>query len=156
MGEGERIVGERGMWAGVARWALMGGRAREGPQLRLLLRLVNVLLEFGLSGHAARDCWIGWFRDGSDGATLLLQLLLRVGSVEKPETIVLWRHWFDRSLLPGNSGKPSNSPCRCGGRHDGAEDAISHKVVSPPLLLINKARSLYIYYYNIHINIKSK
>ena len=94
------------------------------------MRLVNILLEFGLSGHAARDCWIGWFRDGSDGAILRLQLLLRVGSVEKPETIVLWRHWFDRSLV---SGKPSNSTRWCGGRHDGAEDAIFHKVVSPPL-----------------------
>ena len=43
-----------------------------GSWLRLLLGLVNVLLEFGLSGHAARDCRLGWFRDGSDGAILLL------------------------------------------------------------------------------------
>ena len=45
-------------------------------RLRLLLRLVKVLLEYGLSGHAARDCRLGWFRDGSDGAILLLRLLL--------------------------------------------------------------------------------
>ena len=54
-----------------------------GSQLRLLLRLVKVLLEFCLSGHAARDCRLGWCRDGSDGAILLLRLLLRVGYVEK-------------------------------------------------------------------------
>ena len=53
-------------------------------RLRLLLRLVKVLLEFGLSGHAARDCRLGWCRDGSDGAILLLRFLLRVGYVEKP------------------------------------------------------------------------
>ena len=34
------------------------------------------------SGHAARHCRLGWFRDGSDGAILLLQLLLRDGYVE--------------------------------------------------------------------------
>jgi hypothetical protein len=55
-----------------------------GSWLRLLLGLVNVMLEFGLSGHATRDCRLGWFRDGSDdGAILLLQHLLRVGYVEK-------------------------------------------------------------------------
>ena len=52
-----------------------------------MLRLVKVLLEYGLSGHAARDCRLGpgWFRDGSDasGSILLLRLLLRVGYVEK-------------------------------------------------------------------------
>jgi hypothetical protein len=48
-----------------------------------MLRLVKVLLEYGLSGHAARDCWLVWFRDRSDGAILLLRLLLRVGYVEK-------------------------------------------------------------------------
>jgi hypothetical protein len=52
-------------------------------QLRLLLRLVKVLLEFGLSGHAARDCRLGCFRDGSYDAIILLRLLLRVGFVEK-------------------------------------------------------------------------
>ena len=109
-----------------------------GSRLRLLSRLVKALLEFGLSGHAARDCRFGWCRDGSDGAILLLRLLLRVGYVGKPGTIVMWPHWFGRSLLPG---KPSNSPRWCGGRHDGAEGAISHKAVSPRLLLINKARS---------------
>ena len=30
-----------------------------GSRLRLLLRLVKVLLEFGLSGHAAGDCRLG-------------------------------------------------------------------------------------------------
>ena len=43
---------------------------------------MKVLLEYGLSGHAARDCRLGWFRDGSDGDILLLRLLLRVGYVE--------------------------------------------------------------------------
>ena len=54
-----------------------------GSRLRLLLRLVKVLLEFGLSGHAAGNCRLGSFRDGSDGAILLLRLLLRTGYVEK-------------------------------------------------------------------------
>ena len=49
-----------------------------GSQLRLLLRLVKVLLVFGFSGHAARDCQLGWCRDRSDGAMLLLRLLLSV------------------------------------------------------------------------------
>ena len=44
---------------------------------------MKVLFEFGLSALAARDCRLGWFRDGSDGAFLLLQLLLRIGYVEK-------------------------------------------------------------------------
>ena len=53
--------------------------------LRLLLSLVKFLLEYGLSGHAARTCRPDWFRDGSDGAILLLRLLpsLRAGYVEK-------------------------------------------------------------------------
>ena len=46
---------------------------------------MKILLEFG---HA-RDCRLGWCRDGSDGVILLLRLLLRVGYVERPETIVL-------------------------------------------------------------------
>ncbi len=83
-------------------------------KLRLLLRLMKVLLDFGLSRHAARDCRLGWFRDGSDGAILLLRFILRVGYVERPETIVVWRHWFCRSLRPG---KPSNSPQWRGRRH---------------------------------------
>ncbi len=52
-------------------------------RLGLLLRLVKVLFEYGLSGHAAGDCLLGWFRDGSDSAVLRLRLLLRVGYVEK-------------------------------------------------------------------------
>ncbi len=86
--------------------------------------LMKVLLEFGLSGHAAGDCQLGWFRDGSDGAILLLRSLLRAGYVERSETIVVWLHWFGRSLWPG---KPSNSPLWIGGRLDGAEGAISTK-----------------------------
>ncbi len=44
---------------------------------------MKVLLEYGLSDHAARTCRLGWFSDGSDGAILLLRLLLRFGYVEK-------------------------------------------------------------------------
>jgi hypothetical protein len=84
--------------------------------------LMKVLLEFGLSGHAAKYCWRGWFRDGSDGAILLLRSLLRVGYVERSESVVVWRHLFGRSLLPG---KPSISPRWCGGRLNGAEGASS-------------------------------
>jgi hypothetical protein len=51
--------------------------------IEAVLGLVDVLLEFGLSGHGARDGRLGWFRDGSDGAILLLRHLLRVGYVEK-------------------------------------------------------------------------
>jgi hypothetical protein len=91
-------------------------------RLRLLLRLMKVLLEFGLAEHTARDCWRGWFRDGSDCAILLLLFHLRVGYIERPETIAVWRHWFGRSLRPG---KPLNSPRWRGGRLDGAEGAIS-------------------------------
>ncbi len=47
-----------------------------------------------------------------------------LGMLKMPETIVLWRHWFGHSLRPG---KPLNSPRWCGGRHDGAEDAIFTK-----------------------------
>jgi hypothetical protein len=52
-------------------------------RLGLLLRLMKILVEYGLSGHAARDYRLGWFRDGSDGAVLLLRLLLRDWYVEK-------------------------------------------------------------------------
>ncbi len=44
---------------------------------------MKVLLEYDLSGYAAGYCRLGWFRGGSDGAVLLLRLLLRVGNVEK-------------------------------------------------------------------------
>jgi hypothetical protein len=54
-----------------------------GSMLRLLLRLVNVLLEYGLSGHTDKNCRLCWFRDGSDGAILLLRLLLTVEYIEK-------------------------------------------------------------------------
>jgi hypothetical protein len=57
------------------------------------------------------------------GAILLLRSVLRVGYVERPEAIVLWRHWVGHSLRPG---KPSNSPLSWrGGRLDGAEGAVS-------------------------------
>ncbi len=54
-----------------------------GSQLRPGLRLVKVLLKYGLSGYGARNWRLGWFRDRSDGAILLLRLFLRVGYVEK-------------------------------------------------------------------------
>ena len=54
-----------------------------GSLLGLLFGLVKILLEYGLSDHAARTSRLGWFMDGSDGAFLLLRLLLRVGYVEK-------------------------------------------------------------------------
>ena len=91
--------------------------------IRPMLRSVKVLLEFGLSGHAARDCWLGWFRNGSDGAILLLRVFWGLGMLKRPETIVVWRHWFGRSLRPG---KPSNSP-------RGAEGAtMARRVPFPP------------------------
>ena len=52
-------------------------------RLGLLLGLVKVLLEYGLSDQSARTCRLGWSSDGSDGAILLLRLLLRFGYVEK-------------------------------------------------------------------------
>ena len=56
------------------------------------MRLVKVLLEYGLSGHAAGDCRLGWFRDGSDGAVLLLRFLLKFGPslLKRLEIIVVW------------------------------------------------------------------
>ena len=42
--------------------------------------------------------------------------------LKRPETIVVWRHWFGRSLRPG---KPSNSP-------RGAEGATMARRVSFP------------------------
>jgi hypothetical protein len=58
-------------------------------RLRLLLRLMKVMLKFGFLGHAAKNCLLVWFRDGSDGVILFPQFLLRVGCVERPETIVV-------------------------------------------------------------------
>jgi hypothetical protein len=49
---------------------------------------------------------------------------LGLGMLERQETIVVLRHWFGRSLRPG---KPLKSPRWRGGRHDGAEGAISTK-----------------------------
>ncbi len=69
---------------------------------------MKVLLEFGLSGHCARDCRLGWFRDGSDGAILLLRSLLRAGYVERPESVVVWRHWFGVVVLSGQRSHQTN------------------------------------------------
>ncbi len=44
---------------------------------------MKVLLEYGLSVHAAGDCQLGWFRDGFDGAVLLMRLLVTIGYVDK-------------------------------------------------------------------------
>jgi hypothetical protein len=69
-------------------------------------------------GTRCGDCWLGWLRDGSDGAVLLLRLLLRVGYVEKA-----WNHRCMASLAwlfsPAweAARKPSNSPRWRGGRH---------------------------------------
>ena len=54
-----------------------------GLAVEAVVEVEGSSLEYGLSGHAARTCRLGWFRDGSDGAILLLLLLLRVGYVEK-------------------------------------------------------------------------
>ncbi len=89
--------------------------------VRLLLRLMRALLKYGLSGHAARGCRLGWFRNVSDRAILLMRFLLRVGYVENA-AVWLGPQRFGRSFRPG---KPSNSPRWCAGRHDGAEGAIS-------------------------------
>ena len=93
--------------------------------LGLVLQLVDVLLEYGLSGHAARHRRIGWFSDGSDGAILLLQLLLRVGYVEKArnDRFVATLVW---SFSPAWEAVEL-TPRWCGGRHDGAEGAICTK-----------------------------
>jgi hypothetical protein len=45
-----------------------------GFMFEAVVEVVKVLLEFGLSGHAARDCRLSWFRDGRDGAIPLLLL----------------------------------------------------------------------------------
>ena len=77
-----------------------------------------------LSGHAARDYPLGWIRDGSDGAVLLLRLLLRVGCVEKAwnDCCVATLVW----LFSPAWEAVELTPLR-GGRHDGAEGAISTK-----------------------------
>jgi hypothetical protein len=75
-------------------------------RLRLLLIFVNVLLvvDFGESsarvirrvwpsGPAPGDFRLGWFRDESGGAVLLLLLLLRVGYLKIPESIVVTLVW---------------------------------------------------------------
>jgi hypothetical protein len=58
-----------------------------GSLLRVLLRLVKVLLD-SCSSMAFQDTLLsntdyrlGWLRNGSDGAFLLLRLLLRAGCV---------------------------------------------------------------------------
>ncbi len=44
---------------------------------------MKVLLEYGLSGHAAGDCRLGWFRGRFDGAVLVLRLFMKAGYIEK-------------------------------------------------------------------------
>ncbi len=63
-----------------------------GSLLRLLLKLLKVLFEVfrDMLLASARECRLGWFRDWSDGALLLLWLLQRVGYVEKA--------WNDRCV----------------------------------------------------------
>ena len=46
------------------------------------------------------DWQLGWFSDVSDGAILLLRFLLRIGIVERQETILCAGHWVDHSLQP--------------------------------------------------------
>ena len=48
-----------------------------GSMLRLMLRLMDVLLRFGFSGRTTWIWPLGLISDGSDGATLLLWLLLK-------------------------------------------------------------------------------
>ena len=109
-----------------------------GSRSMLMSRLMKVVLGFGLSGHAAwlGDCWRGWFRDGSDGAILLLRLLPRVGYVERLEQIVVWRHWFVRSLRPT---KQSNSP-------SGVEGAMMALRAPFPLLVSRIPTSIMLYW----------
>ncbi len=59
-----------------------------------LLRLMKILLEFGLSGYAARECRLGWFRDRSGGGAILLRRFLEVSS----EGWVCWKTWNDRCV----------------------------------------------------------
>ena len=107
-----------------------------GSRLRLLLRLVKVLLEFGLSRHSARDCRLGWFRDGSDCAIPLLRLLVKVGYVEKA-----WNDRFVATLVWSFSPAweaVELTPWR-GGRLDGAEGAISPKQFTCLYWALNEA-----------------
>ncbi len=53
-----------------------------GSRLKPLLRLVKVVLEFGVLGHATRDFRLGCYGDGSDGVILLMRHRLCVGYVE--------------------------------------------------------------------------
>ncbi len=107
-------------------------------------------------------CWVWWkfcssmaFREtlldtvGLAGLGMDLMVLFffcdffwGMGMLKRPETIVMWRHWVGRSLRPG---KPSNSPRWRGGRHDGAEGAISteqftclHWALNEAICLSNK------------------
>ncbi len=78
----------------------------------------------GLSGHAARDCRLGWFRDGSDGAILLLRPLLRVG------------HKGLNGSLCGDIGLvvlPGLGSRRIHPDHDGVEGATMARRVPFPL-----------------------
>jgi hypothetical protein len=56
------------------------------------VEVMKILIEYGHMGHAVGDCRLGWFRDGSDGAVLLLRFLLKVGPslLKRHEIIVVW------------------------------------------------------------------
>ena len=73
--------------------------------------------------------------------------------LKRPETIVVWRHWFGRSLRPG---KPSNSP-------RGAEGAtMARRVPFPPSSIpayIEQSMKLFVclsmQHHNIHMSCTS-
>ncbi len=54
--------------------------------LRLLLRLVKVLLEYGLSGHAAESVGLAGLGTNRMVLSFFCDFVLRVGYVERPET----------------------------------------------------------------------
>jgi hypothetical protein len=66
--------------------------------------------------------------------------------LKRPETIVVWRYWFDHSLCPGIlAGKQLNSLHWCGGCHYGAEGAISTKQYTCLHSTVNKASCLFVW-----------
>ena len=95
-----------------------------GSRLGLLFGLVKVLLDMGFRTTLPGP--VGLAGLGMDQMVLFFycDFFWGLAMLKRPETIVLWRHWFGHSLRPG---KPSNSPRRCGGRHNGAEGVISTK-----------------------------
>ena len=105
---------------------------------------VEPLVEVGESsarvwpfGHAAGT--VGLAGLGMDQMVLFFCCDFFWGLAMLKRSDVLWRHWFGRSLRPG---KPSNSPRWCGGRHDGAEGAISTKQNTCLHWAVSEANSL--------------